>query len=271
MSGGNAFIGGVRGTATALLAAAGSAAACHPAIKSTLPSPPTSAQLAQLWIQPDRPRDLYWGVGGQRLAPDPSARYTVIQIKRSGFSQGYTVKDKDGRSWSVKFPPEAATEVKGIWSYYRDPFVGTPQLQGLLVLQAMLGNSDLKDDNNAKYELSEDFEGARTWYGPRDLGHTFGRTGILDAPRGDIQVFEHTPFITGVVNGRVNLDWRGRYDTLFHGITPSDVRWICTRLATLTDRQWQDAFRAGGFDDQTTARFIRRLKQKIAQGLALEN
>ncbi len=134
----------------------------------------------------------------------------------------------------------------------------------------MLGNSDLKDDNNALYELGEAFEGARQWHVARDLGHTFGRTGVIEAPRGDIDVFEATPFITGVVNGRVRLDWRGRHDALFNDIKPADVRWICTRLGTLTDRQWQDAFRAGGFDDQTAARFIRRLKQKIAEGLALQ-
>ena len=273
-----------------------------------------------MWSQPERGRDLYWGVGGKRLAPNPSARYTVIEIKRSGFSQGYTVKDEEGRQWSAKFPPEAATEIvasrihwgigyhqppiylltdwtaqkatspnpqlpsrfreskpdlhgldaKGTWSYYQNPFVGTPQLQGLIVLQAMLGNSDLKDDNNAMYELEEEFEGARRWHVARDLGHTFGRTGVIRAPRGDIEVFETTPFITGVVNGRVKLEWRGRHDALLRDIKPADVRWICSRLATLTDRQWQDAFRAGGFDDQTAGRFIRRLKQKIAQGLALE-
>jgi hypothetical protein len=294
--------------------------ACHPTIRSTLSTSPTAAQLAQLWVEPDRSRDLYWGVGGQRLAPVRSTPYTVIEIKRTGFSHGLTVRDQDKRVWSAKFPPEAAPEVvasrihwgigyhqppvylltdwiaekaptpnpqlparfrenkadfhgldaKGTWSYYQNPFVGTPQLQGLLVLQAMLGNSDLKDDNNALYELAGEFEGARTWYVSRDLGHTFGRTGVLSAPRGDIAVFESTPFITGVVNGRVKFDWRGRHDTLLRDIKPSDVRWICTRLAALTDRQWQDAFRAGEFDKETAARFISRLKQKIAQGLAIE-
>ena len=320
MSGGSTPIPDVRAAVTASFAALGLIAACHPVQKSTLPTAPSAAQLAQLWHEPDQPRDLYWGLGGKRLAPDPSAAYTVIEIKRSGFSRGYTVTDRTGRQWSAKFPPEAATEVaasrihwgigyhqppiyllkdwtaerantpnpqlparfreskpdlfglKGIgsWSYYRNPFVDTPQLRGLIVLEAMLGNSDLKDENNEKYELKEDVEGARTWYVARDLGHTFGRTGVLQAPRGDIQVFESTPFITGVVNGRVKFDWRGRHDALLRDIKPSDVRWICTRLATLTDRQWQDAFRAGAFDDESAARFIRRLKQKIAQGLALE-
>ena len=289
-------------------------------VKSTLPGPPTAAQLAELWAPPDRARDLFNGVGGARLAPNPSVVYTVIDMKRTGFSRGYTVKDPEDREWSAKFPPEAGTEVvasrilwaigyhqppiyylgewkaaqapspnpqlparfrekapglhgleaNGSWSYYQNPFVGTRQMNGLLVVQAMLGNSDLKDQQNVIYELKEPFEGAKRWYVARDLGQSFGRTGVIDAPRGDPAVFEQTPFITGVVNGRVKLDWRGRHDALFTDITPADVRWICARLQTLTDTQWRDAFRAGGFDQETTTRFITRLKQKIAQGLALE-
>lgn len=295
--------------------------ACSRPIRSTLDQKPTSAQLAQLWVEPKMPRDLYWGVGGKALAPDPDAEYRVIEIKRTGFSRGYTVTGPGDREWSVKFPPEASTEVvasrifwavgfhqpplyyltkwtakeatspnpqlpgrfrekhpkvsgaiddKGPWSYYENPFVGTRELQGLLVLQAMLGNSDLKDDNNARYELREAAEGAKTWYVARDLGQTFGRTGVIDAPRGDPEVFDKTPFITGVVNGRVKLEWRGRHRRLFDEITPADVKWICGRLNRLTNEQWHDAFRAGGIPPDDADRFIRRLKQKIAEGLALQ-
>ncbi len=162
-------------------------------------------------------------------------------------------------------------EQKGPWSYYQNPFVGTRELNGLLVLQAMLGNSDLKPDNNAIYVLPEATEGAQTWYVVRDLGHTFGRTGVLDAPRGDIDVFEKTPFIKGVVNGHVKLDWRGRYDALFENITTADVRWICGRLQRLTADQWSDAFRSAGYPDGEADRYIRRLKQKITEGLALKD
>jgi hypothetical protein len=304
-----------------MLVCLGAAApACHPPIKSTLPGPPTPVQLAQLWVEPEQARDLYWGGGGKRLAPDPGAVYTVIEIKQGGYSRGYDVNGPDDRDWSVKFPPEGATEViasrihwgigyhqppvyfvagwnaekapranpqlparfrekkpdfhgldsTDTWSYYQNPFVGTVQLKGLLVLQAMLGNSDLKDDNNALYRLATRVEGADTWYVARDLGHTFGRTGVLNAPRADIEVFEETPFIKGVVNGRVKLEWRGRHDALLEDITPGDVRWICERLDELTDRQWRDAFRAGGYDEALATRFIRRLKQKIAEGLALK-
>jgi hypothetical protein len=297
--------------------------ACGRTIRPTITGPVSPAQLAQLWAEPSGPRDLYWGVGGKANAPDADAAYVVIDVKRGGFSRGYTVKGPGAREWSVKFPPEAPTEVvasrivwaagyhqppvyyvtrwtadkapslnpqlparfrekqprldgrveltdKGPWSYYQNPFVGTRELKALLVLQAMLGNSDLKDDNNALYELRGAHEGASRWYVARDLGHTFGRTGVVDAPRGDPEVFEKTPFITGVVNGRVKLDWRGRHRALFADITPADVRWICGRLNRLSDHEWSEAFRAGGYPPEDAARFIRRLRQKIAEGLALE-
>jgi hypothetical protein len=142
-------------------------------------------------------------------------------------------------------------------------------MKGLLVLHVMLGNSDLKDDNNRIYELRRPGERARRWYVARDLGHTFGRTGVLDAPRGDVDVFEKTPFIKGVENGRVRFEWRGRHDALLESIGPADVRWICGRLQRLTADQWRDAFRAGGIEGEVAARFIRKMQQKIEDGLEL--
>lgn len=289
--------------------------------RQALPSPPSAEQLAQLWVQPDGERDLFHGVGGARLAPDPAAKYKVIEIKRGGFSGGYTVVGPDKREWSTKFPPEAGTEViasrlhwgigyhqppiyllsgwhatkatspnpqlparfrekkpdlHGLdagdsWSYYDNPFLGTRQLNGLLVLQVMLGNSDLKETQNVIYSLDKPLEGANRWYVARDLGHTFGRTGVIDAPRGDIDVFEKTPFILGVENGTVKFEYRGRFRDLFDSIRPADVRWICEQLTRLTDRQWTDAFRAGGVEGAIADRFIRRMKQKIADGMALKD
>ncbi len=57
-------------------------------------------------------RDLFWGVGGKGLAPDPAATSTRSSRSSSGgFSRGYTVTGPGKREWSVKFPPEAPTEV----------------------------------------------------------------------------------------------------------------------------------------------------------------
>jgi hypothetical protein len=282
-------------------------------------TPPSRAALAELWVDAPAGRDLYYGVGGRRLMPRADETFKVIEIKTTGFSDGYTLVDERKQEWSAKFPPEAFTEVvasrilwgigyhqppiylldkwrasggvepnpqrparfrqkkpdfygledKGTWSYYEGPFVGTRPLNGLLVLQAMMGNSDLKDDQNAIYALSRPVEGASHWYVARDLGQTFGRTGVTDAPRGNIDAFEKTRFVEGVTNGHVQLDYHGRHETLFEKITVADVEWICRRLDRLSDRQWRDAFRAGGYDDELSARFIRRMKAKIAEGLAL--
>jgi hypothetical protein len=309
----------MRRNVVVLAAAVWFTASCHPAIRSTQASPPTPNQLAELWNAPEPGRDLFWGVGGQRLAPDLSATYKVIETKHGGFSPGMTVVGPGDRRWSVKLPPEAPTEVvasrllwavgyhqppiyyvgswnaegasspnpqmpgrfreskpdlhglnaEGIWSYYRNPFVGSRELNGLLVLQVMLCNSDLKDEQNALYKLKEPFEGASRWYVARDLGLAFGRTGVFYPPRGDVKVFEETPFIKGMAGRFVRFEWRGRHGVLIDHMTVEDVRWICEKLQALTDQQWQDAFRAGGYAPEIANRFIRRFKQKIDEGLAL--
>jgi hypothetical protein len=40
-------------------------------------------------------------------------------------------------------------------------------------------------------------------------------------------------------------------------------------LGALSDQQWSDAFRAGGYDPAVADRFIGRLRQKIADGRRL--
>jgi len=278
----------------------------------------TRAPLAELWVEPEPDRDLFYGVGGKRLAPDPDASYKVIEIKIGGYSQGYTVVDSSEREWSTKLPPEAATEVTlsrvhwglgfhqppvyllpawnadgarapnpqlparfrekspdfhGLdagagWEFTDNPFVGTRPLAGLLVLQAILENPDIKASNNTIFTLKTPAEGASRWYVVRDLGYALGRSSF-NGPRGDIDAFERAPFIKGVVNGRVAFHYAGRFKSKLDLVTVADVHWICQRLAKLTDRQWQDAFRAGGHEPSIAERYIKVLKKRIAEGLAL--
>jgi hypothetical protein len=37
----------------------------------------------------------------------------------------------------------------------------------------------------------------------------------------------------------------------------------------VTDQQWRDEFRAAGYPDEVGARYTAKIKEKIAQGLAL--
>ena len=49
-------------------------------------------------------------------------------------------------------------------------------------------------------------------------------------------------------------------------ITREDVVWASDLLSRLSERQWQDAFRAGGYPPQVANQFIRKFREKIRQG-----
>jgi hypothetical protein len=157
----------------------------------------------------------------------------------------------------------------GAWSWQQNPFVGTRAYQGLLVILMMFNSSDLKNDNNALYEVRDDRESVERWYVVRDLGTALGETGRFGQQRGDPDIFEREPFITGVKDGFVQFNDHGWHQELFQRISAKDVAWASALLGELSDQQWSDAFRAGGYEPATAGRFIRRLHQKIAEGRRL--
>ena len=69
-------------------------AACGGAIEIKPPvQPPSSEAIRQLWVDPgSEPRDLFWGIGGQKYAPDPDAVYKFKERDATGFSTKYEVK-----------------------------------------------------------------------------------------------------------------------------------------------------------------------------------
>ena len=68
----------------------------------TSPAPPS----AVMWVEPSdlASRDLFYGPWGKAHAPDPKGVYTLVERKHTGVNLGMTVKDADGREWSVKQP-----------------------------------------------------------------------------------------------------------------------------------------------------------------------
>ena len=153
----------------------------------------------------------------------------------------------------------------GTWSWQRNPYVDTYPYQGLLVILMMFDSSDLKNANNSLYEVRSPGSGPDRWYVVRDLGTALGETGKLAPRRGDPALFERQPFITGVENGFVKFFYHGWHQELFdRRIAPRDLRWASELLVRLTDSQWADAFRAGGYPPDIANRFIVRLQQKIA-------
>jgi hypothetical protein len=181
----------------------------------------------------------------------------------------FTLKD----DWGTHIEPGGRFRLKleamhdiGTWRWEENPFIGSKPYQGLLVMLMMLNDTDLKNSNNTLYERHVGNRVER-WYVVRDLGAALGDLNPISPHKGDPESFEQTPFILGVNNRQVDLNVDGWYKKLVRGrITVDDVQWASALLAQLSDRQWHDAFRAGGFEPGAANRFIRALRQKVADG-----
>ena len=157
---------------------------------------------------------------------------------------------------------------RGTWSWQQNPFVGSQPYQGLLVILLMFNETDLKNSNNSLYDSRGDEP--RRWFVVRDIGTALGSTGRFAPRRGDPDAFDREPFIVGVRDGFVEFGYRGRHQELMRGtLRPSDVAWAGDELARLSPVQWDDAFRAGGFRPAVADRFIRRMREKIAEARAV--
>jgi hypothetical protein len=160
----------------------------------------------------------------------------------------------------------------GSWQWEQNPFVGTRPLHGLLVILMVFNSFDLKkDSNNTVYEVQQGGRAERR-YVMRDLGGALGETGrFFGNGRNNIEKFERSSnLFRRVRDGRVEVDYEGKQENLIRAwITAADVRWALTLLGSLSDHQWDDAFRAGGYEPGLRARFIRKIKARIAEGQRL--
>jgi hypothetical protein len=186
-------------------------------------------------------------------------------------------------SWKLQRDGEVRTEsearfrpkikdidrLKEYWWWQQNPFVGTHEMSGLLVTLLMLNSTDLKNDNNSIYKVKNAFDGAERWFVVRDVGAALGETGKMYPRRNWLDGFEQHGFITAVNGDSVQFDYQGRHEELMSMIHPADVRWAAGHMKMMTDAQWHDAFRAANYSDNDADRFIRKIKEKIDDGLAV--
>jgi hypothetical protein len=172
-------------------------------------------------------------------------------------------------------------EVVADWSWYENPFIGSRQYGGLIVANLMLNSWDWKTSNNKIYTLPGRDGRVRRQYVVRDVGASLGKTtyprilkwfrlrGFGQGTRNDLRGFEEAGFIKRVDGTRIDFDYRGIYRDVIDSVTPADVRWTAGLMTRLSDRQWDDAFRAAGYTPEERRRYIAKIKEKIGQGLAL--
>ena len=154
---------------------------------------------------------------------------------------------------------------RGSWSWQQNPFVNTRPFNGLIVILLMFNSSDLKNSNNTLYEVQRNGQVQRQ-YVVRDLGSALGKTARFWPVRNNLELFERTDFIRRVSDGFVEFDYGGFHQELIRErITPADVGWTAALVDRLNPRQWEDAFRAGGYPPDIAARYIGILRTRVAQ------
>jgi hypothetical protein len=275
-------------------------------------------------------RDLFYGIGGKKGAPDPSSRFVFVQREKGGTSEKIIVEDDRDRKWVVKFGEEPKPETTATrivwavgyhvdqdyfvkrahiegrggfdvwdvrferdddgfkkvdrWDWNSNPFVGTRELEGLKALMALLNNFDLKENNNkiVRPSKKKGSDPVKHIYYVNDLGATLGSTGFwfTEIPlggelaagiKGAAKLYAGHRFIEGVRNGEVRFRMqRRRASRALRGVRVESARWMGDLLARLSDKQLADAFRAGGFDDDETAIYIRAMRERIRQLQSLD-
>jgi len=153
----------------------------------------------------------------------------------------------------------------GEWKWSDNPFIGTPQLQGLKVMMLLLNNWDIKDSNNKILQTNDSESGeAELRYIISDLGGTFGKTGgVLSRSRNDYEDFAKARFIDHIQRGRVDFHYGGKRKDLFTKITAEQAAWIGRLLGRLSDQQIRDAFRAGNYSPEQIETLAQATRRRI--------
>ena len=173
-----------------------------------------------------------------------------------------------GTFTNVRFEarPETWDRV-GEWKWKKNPFVGSPEYQGLKIMMAMINNWDLKDSNNVIVQVGDNSD-AELRYIISDLGATFGHASTtplfwrLTRSRNNPSKYANTEFLEKVKGERVVLHFGGKNRGLMKDISVRDAQWLSSWLSQLSDQQLRDAFRAANYRSDQINLLARAVRER---------
>jgi len=220
---------------------------------------------------------IVWAVG-YRTNEDYFVPELQVEGMPAKLQRGQELIGPNGAVQNVRLKREDEKKV-GTWAWRDDPFSGTREFNGLRTLMAVINNWDLKDVNNAIYDV-----GGRHFFEVSDLGASFGCAGRCwprDRTKGDVEKYKESKFIDKVtpetvsfetparpryvyaVNpkeymSRIHLEWIG------DKIPRADAKWMGSLLAQLSPQQIRDAFRAAGYSPAEADEFSKVMESRIS-------
>jgi hypothetical protein len=192
-------------------------------------------------------------------------------------SRGQEFVSADGIVQGARLERRPAGRKKiGPWSWSKNPFVGTKELNGLKVMMALMNNWDIKPENNSIYDA-----GSEHHYVASDVGATFGRTGnTLTRTKDNLQHYSDSKFIRKTTATHVDfhlasnphflntvifphlIELRKR-EKVVKRIPRAHARWLGGLLSRLSAEQIRDCFRAAGQSPEDIEGYTKALQERI--------
>lgn len=217
---------------------------------------------------------LVWAAG--YLADEDYYRPQIRVEGMKKLSRGQEYVSADGSVREARLERQDDKKKLTNWSWYKNPFVGTREFNGLRVMMALINNWDLKEINNDI--LVEEGEPC---YEVADLGASLGRTGnSFGRSRGVMNDYAKTKFIQKVTPEYVdfvmhsrpffltifnipNYRFRTRMESVVKHIPIVDARWLGNQLGQFSSDQIRDCFRAAGFSPVEVDGYTTVVMQRI--------
>lgn len=159
------------------------------------------------------------------------------------------------------------------WSWSKNPFVGTKELDGLRVMMALMNNWDIKSLNNAIYD-----KGAERHYAASDVGATFGGRSNkgLKRSKGNLKHYRESKFIRDTSPEDVDFSFTNLSPVVFPAwmtlkkregvlkhVPRAHARWMGQLLSQLSREQIRDCFRSAGYEPEEVEGYTEELQKRI--------
>jgi hypothetical protein len=209
------------------------------------------------------------------------ATFKVRRMPTLHRGQKFVSKDGTVRRARLERTSKGVKKVGG-WDWFKNPFLGQRELNGLRVMMSLVNNWDLDQKNN-----SIDAIGGERRYVVSDVGASFGNTGNMltrskSAPKDYAEstfienptsplvdfVLHSRPFFLSAINV-VNYRDRTKMEQITKNIPRADAKWLGHRLSMLSAAQIRDGFRAAGYTRQEVETYTLAIRKRIAELEAL--
>jgi len=220
---------------------------------------------------------LIWAAG---YFTDEDYYLPTLRIRRMAkLSRGHQFVSEGGVVRGVRLERSVKGQKKGAnWSWFKNPFVGTKEFDGLRIMMSLINNWDLKEVNNAVY--GEKGQGPR--YVVSDLGASFGETGnSITRSKSNLDDYAGTQFIQKTTSEHVdfflssrpffptvvdvpNYLTRTKMQDVAKHIPRTHAKWLGRLLGQLSAGQIRDCFRAAGYSREEVEGFAKVVQERIA-------